>query len=270
VVDFEEGPMVAAAVTTRTREVVEALRSLDEPGLVAPSELEGWSRLTIACHLRYGAEALRWMTMDTLGGRPTSFYPSGRAEGRRGTLEPAPGETPSQVVGSLADRSRELHQTWEEVTGADWDGIVHEPPENPDLGPLPLVRLALARLTEVEVHGTDLGLGLGAWSALFVRAALGFRLDWLTVRRSNHRPVDDSLHGSWLLVGSDGPVRLVTVAGSTVRSEPADGNTSATAVIEGTSRDLLAMLLGRPPHHPLRISGDRAFGTSFSRAFPGP
>jgi hypothetical protein len=269
VVDFEEGTMVAA-VTARTREVVEALRSVDEAGLVAPSELGGWSRLTIACHLRYGAEALRWMTVDTLDGRLTSFYPSGRAEARPGTLEPAPGETPSEVVGSLADQSLELDQVWKEVTGADWDREVHEPPENPDLGSLPLGRLVLTRLTEVEVHGTDLGLGLGAWSPLFVRAALRFRLDWLNVRRSNHRHGDDSLHGSWLLVGSDGPVQLVTVAGSTVRSEPADGNASATAVIEGSSRDLLAMLLGRPPLHPLRITGDRAFGASFSRAFPGP
>ena len=261
---------MASAVTERTREVVEALRSLDEPDLVGPSELEGWSRLTIACHLRYGAEALRWMTVDTLGGRATSFYPTGRAEGRPGTLQPAPGETPSEVVEALAERSRALDQTWTEVTGADWDRTLREPPENPDLGPLPLVRLALARLTEVEVHGTDLGLGLGDWSALFVRAALRFRLEWLNARRSNHRPVDGTLRGSWLLVGSDGPVQLVTVAGSTVRSEPTDGNHSATAVIEGTSRDLLALLLGRPPLDPLRISGDRDFGASFSRAFPGP
>ena len=95
--DFDAGPTLAAVVS-RTSEVVETLRSLDEPGLVAPSELEGWSRLTIACHLRHGAAALCRMTLDALDGRPTSFYPSGRAESRPGTLEPAPGEGPSEVV----------------------------------------------------------------------------------------------------------------------------------------------------------------------------
>ena len=128
----------------------------------------------------------------------------------------------------------------------------------------------LTRLTEVEVHGSDLGLGLRGWSDLFTDAALRFRLDWLNVRRSNHRQVDDTLQGSWLLVVSEGASQLVTVSGSAVRSEPADRGTPATAVIEGSSRDLLALLLGRPTLHPLRISGDPAFGASFSLAFPGP
>lgn len=261
---------MVAAVAVRTGEIIDALRGLDQPGLVAASELAGWSRLTVACHLRYGAEALCRMTLDALAGRPTSFYPSGRAESRPATLEPAPGEGPSDVVESLTDRSRELHRVWGSVAGADWDRVVHEPKERPDLGPLPLARLVLTRLTEVEVHGSDLGLGLRGWSDLFTHAALRFRLDWLNVRRSNHRHVDDTLQGSWLLVASDGVVQLVTVAGSVVRSEPADRRTSATAVIEGSSRDLLALLLGRPTLRPLRFSGDPAFGASFSQAFSGP
>ena len=267
--DFDAGPTLAAVVS-RTSEVVETLRSLDEPGLVAPSELEGWSRLTIACHLRHGAAALCRMTLDALDGRPTSFYPSGRAESRPGTLEPAPGEGPSEGVESLADRSKELHRVWGSVRGADWGRVVREPKARPDLGPLPLAGLVLTRLTEVEVHGSDLGLGLRGWSDLFTDAALRFRLDWLNVRRSNHRQVDDTLQGSWLLVVSEGASQLVTVSGSAVRSEPADRGTPATAVIEGSSRDLLALLLGRPTLHPLRISGDPAFGASFSLAFPGP
>ena len=42
------------AIRTRTDEVVAAL-SMVGAGVVGPSLLSGWSRLTIACRLRYGA-----------------------------------------------------------------------------------------------------------------------------------------------------------------------------------------------------------------------
>jgi hypothetical protein len=48
------------------------------------------------------------------------------------------------------------------------------------------------------------------------------------------------------------------------------GTTPATAAIEATSRDLLALLLGRPPLGRLSFTGDVAFGRSFTDVFPGP
>ena len=60
---------VQAAIARRTADIVGALLDLDEEGLTDQSELPAWSRLTIACHLRYGAEALRRMTGATLSGR---------------------------------------------------------------------------------------------------------------------------------------------------------------------------------------------------------
>jgi hypothetical protein len=53
---------VVAAIEQRTRQIVGSLGDLGERALRAPSRLDGWSRLTIACHLRYGAEALALMT----------------------------------------------------------------------------------------------------------------------------------------------------------------------------------------------------------------
>lgn len=41
-------------------------------------------------------------------------------------------------------------------------------------------------------------------------------------------------------------------------------------MIEGSSRDLLALLLGRATEDRLNISGDIAFGSAFQRAVPGP
>jgi hypothetical protein len=133
-----------------------------------------------------------------------------------------------------------------------------------------LARLALARLTEVDVHGTDLGIGFPDWSTTLVDVALTTRLGWLATRRTNHRAFDRSISGSWLLRATDGPTWLVAVDGETVVSRPASPEEAALATVEGTSRDLLALLLGRAPLHPLCITGDAELGASFSRAFPGP
>ncbi len=76
-------PKVAIrGVAQRTRETTESLRSLDDAALRSPSLLPGWSRLTVACHLRFGAEALLPMTRDALAGKETAYYPQGRERQR--------------------------------------------------------------------------------------------------------------------------------------------------------------------------------------------
>src|SRR5205085_928812 len=89
-----------------------ALGRLDETSLVAPSELPDWSRLTIACHLRFGAEAFRRMTEAAIAGEPASYYPEGRDAERPTTLVPRPSDRAVDVVGSLAHESAELHGAW--------------------------------------------------------------------------------------------------------------------------------------------------------------
>ena len=259
-----------AQIDHRTRSIVEALRGLPERALLGPSLLPGWSRLTIACHLRYGAEALHRMTVDTRAARPASYYPGGRAEQRPATLEPAPGEAPQEVVEGLAAAGEGLTGAWVALGDGDWDLVVREPDGETDLGPLPLGRFPLLRLTEVEVHGSDLDVGLEDWSEVFVATALPFRIGWLAVRRTNHREADRSLQGSWLLDATDGPAHLVSVDGDHVETRPAERGERATATITAASRDLLALLLGRPRRGPVERAGDAAFGAAFERAFPGP
>ena len=261
---------LVAAVRRRTDEVVGALAALDEDGLRAGSALPGWSRLTIACHLRYGAEAFGRMTAAVREGRAASYYPGGREATRPATLEPAPGEAPADVVASLSEHSTALDEAWRGMAAEEWDGVVREPDDQPDLGPLPVARLPLLRLTEVEVHGLDLDLGLSDWSDVFVQAALPFRLDWLNTRRTNHRGVDESVQGSWLLTAPDGPTWRVAVDGHRVESKPADPGATADAVVEAPARDLLALLLGRPFQAEPRYGRDVELGRAFSRAFPGP
>jgi hypothetical protein len=119
------------------------------------------------------------MTRSALHGLAVAYYPEGRHAQRPLTLVPLPGESAQDVVESLALLSDELHQEWSALDIAAWDLEVIEPRDNPDLGPIRLGRLPLLRLTEVEVHGTDLGLNLGDWSELFINTVLPMRLEWL-------------------------------------------------------------------------------------------
>jgi maleylpyruvate isomerase len=268
--DVVRAAELARACADRTQRLLAALTELDEAALEAPSRLPGWSRLTIVCHLRYGTKALRRITLDALAGRMTSYYPDGRAHQRPATLLPAPGERPVDVLDDWRSAAAELDGMWSTLDDARWSTEVVEPPDNPDLGTIPLGRLALARLTEVDVHATDLGIDAPDWSPTLVEVGLPARLGWLATRRTNHRTVDRSVRGSWLLHATDGPRWLVTVDDAHVESRPAAGGDVADATIEGTSRDLLALLLGRPPRRPLRLGGDVAFAESFGGAFPGP
>jgi uncharacterized protein (TIGR03083 family) len=258
------------AAAQRSARIGDALGDLSTESLFQPSSLPGWTRLTIACHLRYGAEALLRLTQAGISGKRAAYYPDGRTAQRPLTLEPGPGEKPQEVVNSLRRLSGELDEVWGALHGETWDREVIEPDSNPDLGTLRLSGLPLLRLTEVEVHGSDLGLGLDDWSDLFVSTALPIRLSWLSVRRTNHRSFDRDLKGAWLLVAVDGPSFMVSVSGNVVDSHPAEPDSVADAIIEATSRDLLAFLLGRPCIEAPRIVGDVRFGKAFQAAFPGP
>ena len=241
------------ALRRATDQVCDALVRTD---LDAPSLLPGWSRRTIACHLRYGAEALRQMTVDALADREASYYPLGRDAQRPSTLVPRGPD--DDVVASLRHESDRLHEIWSTVD--DWALTVWEPANNPDLGNVPLRRLLLARLTEVEVHGTDLDAGLGQWSETFVAAALPMRLEWMNTRRTNHRAVDESVRASWVLRADDRALSWrIDVDGASLRSAPSDDATGAT-LIERPAAELLALLLGRSDDVP----------PGFAEALPGP
>ena len=65
---------IAAAVAARHRDLNNVLEATDPGDLLEASELPGWSRLTIVCHLRYGAQASERMTRDALAGLPTGIH----------------------------------------------------------------------------------------------------------------------------------------------------------------------------------------------------
>lgn len=209
------------------------------------------------------------MTLDTCAGRATAYYPEGRANQREGTLVPEAGESPLEVVDDLGDASSQLQETWAALNDGEWSSVVREPADNPDLGTLPLVRLPLLRLTEVEVHGCDLGLDLPDWSDLFIDAALPTRVAWLATRRSNHRNVDLGVKGTWRLAATEGDIWRVT-AHADASVDAVEGDGPADATISASRRDLLATILGRSTTGPVGYDGDIELAKAFGRAFPGP
>lgn len=265
----QHGPELFSAWRLRSAEILEAVRQLDVEQLRRKSALPGWDRLTIVCHLRYGAHALCRMTADALEGRPTSYYPEGREQQRPCTLRPRPDETDQDVIADLARGRRGLIERWSSLDPSEWHTPVVEPPDNPDLGDVTLGVLAMAALTENEVHGSDLDLGLSDWSPTFVERVLPARLHWLQSRRTNHRAFDGSRSHRWLLTPAVGDSWLVTARGEQVSTETVPGSTPADAVISGPPRDLLAMLLGRPVSSRLKSEPHDAVDI-FQRAFPGP
>jgi uncharacterized protein (TIGR03083 family) len=264
------GEVISAAVRERTEVVIAALEAVDEAALLAPSALPQWSRLTIACHLRYGARASLDMTRRVSAGHAASFYPQGRTTQRPGTLVPESGETAIDVVASLRQSAEELDQEWAPLGPDSWLLPVREPHDKSDLGPVNLAMIALLRLTEVEVHGDDLDLGLPDWADVFIEHALPTRLAWLATRRTNHRAFDRSVRGSWLLAATDTDLRwFLSTNGEGVISRAATDADAADTRIDGAARDLLAVLLGRRAR-ALRTSGDEQLLASFAAVFPGP
>ncbi len=264
------GRTVAAAVTVRQSEIGRALAELDDDQLRAASHLPGWDRLTIACHLRFGASASQRMTADALAGTPTAFYPNRRKHQREATLRPDEGESATDVASSLSEVADRLDQLWASLDDHEWATEIREPAHNQDLGTITLWNLALLRLTEVEVHGHDLDLNLSPWSTTFVEAALPTRLTWLPTRRSNHQAADHSITGSWALAATDGPTFRVNARGALVEVEAVSATPQVDATIAGTSSELLAFILGRTTLDALQVRGDQTHAASFLTAFPAP
>ena len=268
-----DSPAIAAAVEARHTELVTALTALDEAAFDASSSLPGWSRLTVVSHLRYGAEASERLVADTLAGRATAFYPGGRELDRPASLRPRQGESARDVVRSFAAASGRLDNALRRLDPPRWELTIEELATARDLGPITLRTVALLRLTEVEVHGSDLDLGggLDRWSETFCAAALPMRLRWLETRRSNHRAIATDLSGSWRLTVIDGPSFQVTLDGDRVRvvESPVSGP-SPGPEIAGSGADVLGFLLGRTPLERLRVRGDLDAASRFLAAFPPP
>ena len=229
-----------------------------QPG--QPSLLPGWTIANVLSHLWYGAVASLRMTEHVLEGHgEVDFYPGGPAE-REESIRSGDTLLPDALVQRLREASNELAATWGQLHARDWNRTFVEP----RLGPIALTRLVALRLTELEVHHTDMGTGYDPedWEPTFVDRCLPLRVAWLP----HHRTRSDanlSINGRWCLHVHHGPSWIVAANGQHAQVEPGEDETARK--LAGSGEQVLAMLLGRTAH--VEPAEELA---RFKQAFPGP
>uniref|UniRef100_UPI000DF7C0EC maleylpyruvate isomerase N-terminal domain-containing protein n=1 Tax=Desertihabitans aurantiacus TaxID=2282477 RepID=UPI000DF7C0EC len=140
----------------------------------APTALPGWTRAHLASHLARHAEALAAFVRGHLAGRPAPLYPS--REARDGDIERGAARSGLELQTDLDASAAALEEAFDEVPGPAWaERGEPRPGFAVELGLLPVMRL-----TEVELHRVDLGLGarvqdLPAEVALPLLGYLGLR-----------------------------------------------------------------------------------------------
>jgi maleylpyruvate isomerase len=257
--------LLLSALDHATDALSASLTRLPADALDGPSLLEGWRRAHVLSHLTNVAEALTRMTGDALAGKPTVMYRGGRAQ-RDADIETTATTRQPELIDGFRRSSDRLLSTWRRVAANHWT----TPVEQPEFGTIQLGRLVALRLTEVEVHHSDLALGFGPrrWSRDFTHTCLPLRVAALA--RMRRRPdADHAIRGTWLLVCDD-LARQWRVEADGDAIDITETGARADTVFRGTANDLVAFLLGRQDPAMLAVEGDAARARTFKRAFPGP
>jgi maleylpyruvate isomerase len=258
------------ALDRTTDDLSASLARASGPDLADPSLLDGWSRAHVIAHLTNVADALVRMTHDALADRPTTMYPGGRAD-RDAQIKAVAALSWDELHTKFVRATATLMHIWHAVPWERWG----KPFTETELGTAQFGRLVGLRLTEVEVHHSDLAVGFGPrdWSGELTQTCLPLRL--ASLERYRRRPdADQTIDGTWLLVCDDldrrWHVRADHAEVAIVDIEPASRDDDADVVLRGTATDLTALLLGRQDPAMLAVSGDTERAAAFKRAFPGP
>ena len=251
---------VVADIRTRTEQLARACVELGPDGLDRPSLLPDWTVLTLACHLRYGAQVLSQITDATCAGQPSAYYPGGREVQRPFTLRPALGEPRDHVLDSLAAESEGLADRWADLSPQDWDRPMITTDPTDSLGGATLRELGLLRLVEVMVHGSDSGLGLAPWPLRFGQWVLPLR-----VRRAR-------VHADLAMTLAFDAVDAMTITARVARGAVtvAEAVPDPDVVVSGAANDLVALLLGRSPLGAVSMTGDASSVAALRSGLLGP
>ncbi|HLK79403.1 MAG TPA: maleylpyruvate isomerase N-terminal domain-containing protein [Streptosporangiaceae bacterium] len=167
-----------------SQRLLDAARVLPEPDLRAPSLLPGWSRAHVLAHVARNADAMRNLLIGARVGQHRPAYAS--AQAREDEIETSAAQAPRDLMTDLADSAMALRTMIRQLPAEAWSFGV----QMLDSGPFPAADLLTRRLTEVELHHCDLGIGYDAakWPASFVQAQLPEPMRSQRAERMNYPP----------------------------------------------------------------------------------
>ena len=167
-----------------TQRLLDAARVLPEPDLRASSLLPGWSRAHVLAHVARDADAMRNLLIGARVGQHRPAYAS--AQARDDGIETSAARAPRDLMNDLADSAMALRTMIRQLPAEAWSFGV----QMLDSGPFPAADLLTRRLTEVELHHCDLGIGYDAakWPASFAQAQLPEPMRSQRAERMNYPP----------------------------------------------------------------------------------
>lgn len=151
-----------------THRLVVAVEGMSEEEAAGPSLLPGWTRGHVITHVARNADALRNLLYWAWTGVETPAYR--RASQREADIEEGAGRAVDDLRDDLAESAEAFAAEAEMLSDAAWRHDVRMFD-----GPVFSAALILPRrLTEVELHHTDLGLGYKAadWTPRFAALRL--------------------------------------------------------------------------------------------------
>lgn len=142
-----------AAVTDATDRLVAAVGKLDDDAVRAPSRLPGWSRGHVLAHVARNADALVNVLTSAHTGETVPMYVS--AEARDADIEAGAARPLGEQLEDLTASASRFNHAAELLTPDQWQRTVELRNGVTDLA----ARVPFRRLTEVELHHVDLGIG---------------------------------------------------------------------------------------------------------------
>jgi maleylpyruvate isomerase len=208
-------------VDVASARVLATAASISDQQAREPSALPDWSRGHLLTHLARNADGLRNLLVWARTGVVTPQYPN--VQVRNEEIEAGAGRPARELIVDFADSATAFGDEAARLRDADWTAEVRR-----IRGPaFPAWQTLWWRLSELEIHHVDLDAGYrpADWPADFSR---------------------ECLHGATAnFSGPDSPAALLrdTEGGAEHRIGPPDQ--APTVTITGTTRALLAWLLGR-------------------------
>lgn len=152
-----------------TARYLDRLTVLSDDDVRAPSALPGWTRGHVITHLARNADALTNLIHGAEAGEVRSMYPS--QEQRDAVIEEGARRSAAELHEDAVASAGRWHEAANELHVSHADALCSRLPGGPTW---PVSEVCPMRLTEVEVHHADLGLGYGPedWPAEFLSSLM--------------------------------------------------------------------------------------------------